>query len=100
MSYGPTAGHPPLRELLATKMRERGSQIDPDNILITNGAHQAIELVFHTFLERGDAVIIEQPTYTGALSVLGSIGARVHAVSADVVPALIPVELGMDGEVA
>ena len=83
LSYGPTAGHPPLRELLASRMRGQGSQIDPENILITNGAQQAIELVFHTFLERGDAVIIEQPTYTGALSVLASIGARVHAVPVD-----------------
>jgi GntR family transcriptional regulator/MocR family aminotransferase len=81
MSYGPTAGHLPLRRLLADTMREAGSSVDPENVLITNGAQQAIELVFHTFLERGDAVIIEDPTYTGALSVLGSLGARVVAVA-------------------
>jgi DNA-binding transcriptional MocR family regulator len=83
LSYGPTAGHPPLRALLAATMRESGSRIDPENVLVTNGAQQAIELVFHTFLERGDAVIIEEPTYTGALSVLGSIGARAVAVPVD-----------------
>ena len=80
LSYGPTAGHAPLRKLLASRMRDQGSRIEPENILITNGAQQAIELVFHTFLERGDAVVIEEPTYAGALSVLGSIGARVVSV--------------------
>ena len=83
LSYGPTAGHAPLRALLAAGMREKGARIEPENILITNGAQQAIELVFHSFLERGDAVVIEEPTYTGALSVLGSIGARTIAVPVD-----------------
>ena len=76
-------GHRPLQQTLADHMRERGSTIEADNILVTNGAQQAIELVFHTYLERGDSVIIEEPTYTGALSVLGSIGARAVAVPVD-----------------
>jgi len=83
MTYGPTAGHLPLREQIASQMREAGSTIDTDDLLITNGAQQAIGLVFHTFLERGDTVVIEEPTYTGALSVLGSIGARVVTVPVD-----------------
>jgi len=83
LSYGPTAGHAPLRAWIAERMRASGSRVDPENLLITNGAQQAIELVFHTFLERGDAVVIEEPTYTGALSVLGSIGARAVAVPVD-----------------
>jgi len=83
LSYGPTAGHPPLRDLLAAAMHRGGSHVDPENLLITNGAQQAIELVFHTFLERGDAVIIEEPTYAGVLSVVASIGARAVAVPVD-----------------
>jgi DNA-binding transcriptional MocR family regulator len=78
LSYGPTAGHAPLREMLAETLGA-----DPENVLITNGAQQAIELVFHTFLERGEAVIIEEPTYAGVLSVVGSIGARAVAVPVD-----------------
>jgi len=65
LTYGPTAGHAPLRELIASLMNEAGSRVGPDDILITNGAQQAIELVLYTFLERGDAVVIEEPTYTG-----------------------------------
>ncbi len=81
--YGPTAGHGPLRESIAARMIGAGSRVDPEEILITNGAQQAIELVFHTFLERGDPVIIEEPTYTGALSVLRSLGARVIGIPMD-----------------
>jgi DNA-binding transcriptional MocR family regulator len=81
--YGPTAGHGPLRETIAARMRANGARTDAENVLITNGAQQAIELVFHAFVERGEAVAIEEPTYTGALSVLGSLGARVIGVPVD-----------------
>jgi GntR family transcriptional regulator/MocR family aminotransferase len=83
LAYGPTAGHPPLKETIAAEMRRAGAQVGADEILVTNGAQQAIELVFRAFVERGDAVIIEEPTYTGALSVLGSLGARVVGVPVD-----------------
>lgn len=83
LAYGPTAGQEPLRELIAARMRSAGSDVEPDDVLVTNGAQQAIELVFHTFIERGDPVVIEEPTYTGAISVLASIGARVVGVQVD-----------------
>jgi DNA-binding transcriptional MocR family regulator len=83
LGYGPTAGHQPLRESIAASMCRRGSVCDADSILITNGAQQALELVFRAFLERGDPVVIEEPTYTGALSVLSALGARVVAVPVD-----------------
>jgi len=83
LAYGPTAGHQPLRELIATRMRAAGSHVGFGDVLVTNGAQQAIDLVFHTFLERGDPILIEEPTYTGALSVLASIGARVVGVQVD-----------------
>jgi DNA-binding transcriptional MocR family regulator len=81
--YGPTAGHEPLRETIAERMRADGGRADADGILITNGAQQAIELVFHAFVERGEPVVIEEPTYTGALSVLATLGARVIGVPVD-----------------
>jgi GntR family transcriptional regulator/MocR family aminotransferase len=83
LAYGPTAGYPALKETIAADMRRKGSPTGPEDILITNGAQQAIELVFRTFVERGDAVIIEEPTYTGALTVLGSLGARVIGIPVD-----------------
>jgi 2-aminoadipate transaminase len=83
LAYGPTAGHPPLRAAIAETMRGAGSRVGPDDILITNGAQQAIELVFSALVDRGQAVVIEEPTYTGALSVLSQLGARPVAVPVD-----------------
>ena len=83
LGYGPTAGYTPLRESIAQAMRARGSGGDAESILVTNGAQQALELVFRAFLDRGDAVVIEEPTYTGARSILSALGARVVAVPVD-----------------
>ena len=83
LSYGPTAGYAPLRETVAQRMRAKGMPATADDVLITNGAQQALELVFRAFVERGDAVAIEEPTYTGALSVLGALGARVVGIPMD-----------------
>jgi DNA-binding transcriptional MocR family regulator len=83
LAYGPTAGHPALRETIASRMRRKQMPAAADDILVTNGAQQGLEIVFRTFLDRGDAVVIEEPTYTGALSVLGALGARVVGVPMD-----------------
>lgn len=83
LAYGPTGGHAGLREALAASMRRRASGVAASDILVTNGAQQAIDLTFRTLLDRGDTALVEDPTYTGALSVLGSIGARVVALPTD-----------------
>jgi DNA-binding transcriptional MocR family regulator len=83
LAYGPTAGHTPLRATIAASMRERGMPATAEDILITNGAQQALELVFRAFVDRGDAVAIEEPSYTGAFSILGALGARVIGIPAD-----------------
>lgn len=83
LSYGPTAGDPELRETLAGDLRRRGSSVDPADVLVTGGAQQGLELIFRTLLDRGDVALVEDPTYTGALSVLGSVGARVVGLPAD-----------------
>ncbi len=82
-TYGPTAGYPPLRRTIAREMRGQGSRVGPTDLLITNGAQQALELVFRTFVDPGDSVIIEEPTYTGALSVLSTLDARVVGIPFD-----------------
>ncbi|MBZ5640044.1 MAG: PLP-dependent aminotransferase family protein [Acidobacteriia bacterium] len=83
LSYGPTSGYSPLREAIAAAMRRKGSPAAAEGILITNGSQQAVELVFRTMLDRGDAVVVEEPTYTGALSALSSLGARLVGVPVD-----------------
>src|SRR5207244_2630249 len=72
-------GYRPLREFLADKLeRTAGISCTADEILITSGSLQAIDLVNGVLLARGDTVIIEQQTYQGALSRLARLG--VHAV--------------------
>lgn len=83
LSYGSPAGYAPLRESIAAGMRARGSSVEADSILVTNGSQQALELVFRTFVDPGDTVLVEDPTYTGASSALGSQGARVIGIPGD-----------------
>lgn len=83
LGYGPTAGFAPLRETIAASMRRKGSAVTADEILVTNGSQQALELVFRTLVDRADTVVLEDPSYTGALSVLASLGARLVGVPLD-----------------
>lgn len=77
LAYGPSAGDSSLRPILAERMN---GPVRPEEILVTNGAQQGLDLVFRALVDPGDAVVIEEPTYTGALSVLRSIGARIISV--------------------
>jgi DNA-binding transcriptional MocR family regulator len=83
LSYGPTAGYAPLREAIAAEMRRKGSPCDPSSVLITNGSQQALELAFRAFVDPGDAVVVEDPTYTGAISALSALSARLVGVPMD-----------------
>ena len=59
------AGSPRLRETIAAGMRgARLARVTSGDVLITNGSQQALELVFRTLLDRGDAVVLEDPTFT------------------------------------
>jgi len=69
MYYGEYQGHQPLRELIAERMGRRGAAISADDVLITNGSQQGLELVSKLFLNPGDRVIVEAPTYFGALQI-------------------------------
>jgi len=83
LTYGPMAGSPKLREAIAAEMRARGLKATANDIVITNGSQQALELIFRTLLDRGNAVVLEDPTFSGALSALGSLGARMVGVPLD-----------------
>lgn len=83
LQYGPTEGYLPLREMLVRHMGRYGIQVTPDNVLITSGAQQALDLVGKLFLNAGDRVLTEQPTYLGALQAFTSYQARYLAVPID-----------------
>lgn len=67
LQYSTTEGHRPLREYLADTMAKYGIQHTPDNILITTGSQQALDLVGKIFIDAGTYVLTERPTYLGAI---------------------------------
>ncbi|GAC1524104.1 MAG: PLP-dependent aminotransferase family protein [Chloroflexota bacterium] len=67
LQYSATEGYRPLRELIAQRMRSDGVKITTDNVLITTGSQQAIDLLGKILIDPGDAVVVESPTYLAAL---------------------------------
>jgi DNA-binding transcriptional MocR family regulator len=71
LQYSTTEGYLPLREKLVARMAARGGvRTSVEEVLITTGAQQALDLTGKLFLDEGDTVICESPTYTGAISAL------------------------------
>jgi DNA-binding transcriptional MocR family regulator len=60
-------GHPVLRDAIAARYVDRGVPTTPDQILVANGGQQALSLLAHALLSPGDQVLVEAPTYPGAL---------------------------------
>jgi DNA-binding transcriptional MocR family regulator len=69
-------GVAPLREAIAERYCARGLPTDPDEIMVTTGALHAIGLILSTYTQPGDRVLVEQPTYHGALAAMGTNGLR------------------------
>ena len=80
LKYGPHQGYLPLREYLAQRLRLHGVAASDREILITNGAQQAIDLVTRMLSRPGRSVVIEAPTYANLLPLLEFNGAGVQAV--------------------
>jgi 2-aminoadipate transaminase len=84
VQYGATAGLAALRELLAAHETERcGRPVRPADLLVTTGSQQALDLVARAALDPGDAVVVEDPAYVGALQVFQAAGAALHPVPLD-----------------
>lgn len=83
LQYSNTEGYLPLREMLARHMGRYGIHVTPANILITSGAQQALNLVGKLFINSGDRILTEEPTYLGALQAFTSYQAQYLPVSID-----------------
>jgi len=91
LQYTTTEGYAPLREWIARRMNERcGTTFDKDNILITHGSQQGLDLSGKVFLDEGDVVLCESPTYLAAISAFKAYGCRFIEIPTD--------ENGMDME--
>lgn len=69
LGYGDVAGHSALRELIARHMSAQGTAVSAEQIIITNGSQGGIDLITRLFVDPGDLVVVEAPTYIGALQV-------------------------------
>ena len=67
LQYATTEGLPPLREWIACRLSHDGWQVDASQVLITTGSQQGLDLVGKVMLDEGSPVLVEQPTYLGAL---------------------------------
>jgi DNA-binding transcriptional MocR family regulator len=70
------SGVAPLRAAIADRYTARGLPTSPDEIMVTSGALQAIGFILATFIQPGDRVLVEQPTFHGALAAIAAAGAR------------------------
>lgn len=83
LQYGPTEGYEPLREMLARNMARYGIMAQVENVLITSGSQQALDLIGKLLINRGDRVLVEAPTYLGALQAFNVYGAQYAPVPID-----------------
>lgn len=84
LSYQAPGGSPELREALAAYLgRARGVVCVPDQVIVTNGSQQAIDLTARLLVNPGDPVVLEEPHYTGFSYCLHAVGAQIHSVPVD-----------------
>jgi 2-aminoadipate transaminase len=83
LQYSTTEGWLPLREWIAARMRKKGIGAAADRVLITSGSQQGIDLVAKVFLDPGDGVIVESPTYLAALQAFNGMEASLIPVGSD-----------------
>jgi 2-aminoadipate transaminase len=76
LQYGATEGYRPLREWVAEHMTSEGVPTSIENVLITTGSQQAIDLIGKVLIDEGDRVVVESPTYLAALQAWNVYGAR------------------------
>ncbi|MFW6041079.1 MAG: PLP-dependent aminotransferase family protein [Thermoplasmatota archaeon] len=80
LQYGSTEGINPLRDELAKMMSNRGMEVDREDILITHGSQQALDLLSKVLLNPGDTIIVGSPTYLGATGAFRAFQARMESV--------------------
>jgi 2-aminoadipate transaminase len=83
LQYGSSEGYMPLREMIARHTARYGIQVSADNIMITSGSQQALDLLGKVFINRGDRLLVETPTYLGALQAWNAYGAEYITVPSD-----------------
>ncbi|MCI0520236.1 MAG: PLP-dependent aminotransferase family protein [Chloroflexi bacterium] len=83
LQYSTTEGYMPLREQIARHTQRYGIDVEAENILLTSGSQQALDLLGKIFINPGDRILVESPTYLGALQAWNAYGAEYISVPID-----------------
>lgn len=83
LGYGDQRGYPPLRELVAERIAARGITTSANNVLITGGATQGLDIAARAFLQEGDAILVEVPTFLGAIEIFELAEVEIIGVAGD-----------------
>lgn len=83
LQYGPTEGEMPFREEIAKRMQREKPSIKPENILITAGSQQGLDIISKVFLDPRDIVVLELPSYIGGLQAFSAYRAKMIGVPQD-----------------
>ncbi|NQX59189.1 PLP-dependent aminotransferase family protein [Paenibacillus qinlingensis] len=83
LQYGLTEGYKPLRESLCKRMAAKNMLVTPDEMLLTTGSQQAIDLLTRVYIDEGDVILVESPTYLAAIQVFQAKGAKIYSVDSD-----------------
>jgi 2-aminoadipate transaminase len=83
LQYSPTEGYPPLRDYLVRYSAKMGIEVTTENVLITSGSQQALDLIGKIFINPGDRILVESPTYLGAIQAWSAYGAEYVSVPMD-----------------
>ncbi|MDR3540192.1 MAG: PLP-dependent aminotransferase family protein [Desulfosporosinus sp.] len=92
LQYAQTSGYHPLRQWLAKQHKRKGLEVAIEEIMVTTGSQQGLSLLAQTFLDPGDVVFVETPTYLGAIQAFQSFRAQMIMVPCDE-QGIIPEEL-------
>ncbi|MCX6387393.1 MAG: aminotransferase class I/II-fold pyridoxal phosphate-dependent enzyme, partial [Solirubrobacterales bacterium] len=76
LQYGPTEGLAIARDCIRFVMEAEGVKVDPDDVIVTTGGQQVLDLVCKILIDPGDVIVAEGPTYPGAVSAFTSYQAR------------------------
>ena len=83
LQYGPTAGLEVIKGVIVDVMEAEGTRVNHEDVFVTTGAQQGLDLVGKVFLDEGDAVLCEGPTYVGALNAFAAYRPRIIHVPMD-----------------
>jgi 2-aminoadipate transaminase len=103
LQYSTTEGHPPLREWIAAQESERGVPTSPAQVLVVSGSQQALDLIGKAMVDEGGPLLVESPTYLGALQAFAPFGPAFRSFPADddgLVPRAIDARLARGARLA